>query len=259
MQKYLLINHFFLLILLSLYLCTNSIAAQDPSTDIIKKNIKALGDKIINTSQEDKLLLHTDFKTHLTDLLNKKNSYKLDLSDILPLYVTTSPDNKFRIISWSIKISDNKWLYTSILQFNTKHSKWIELDNFLKNSNNHSDLSCIYYNVIVSSKKDKQYILLGWRKKNNSINTKIIEPLTLDNNYHQLGSAIFSNYGANTYRLVFDYPNNSTLLVDYQKGKRRILIEHLSEQDNGNYMPDGSYDALKFNGAKWQLINNVAP
>lgn len=262
MQKYLLINHFFLLILLNLYLYSGPISAQDITTDTIKKNLKTLGNQITNDSNEDKLALNTAFKNHLTDLLNKKNSYRLDLSDIVPLYITTSPDNKFKIISWSTKIRENKWLYTSILQFNTKHSLWIELNNFLKNSNisdSSEELGCIYYNIIVSAKKYKQYILLGWRKKNNSINTKIIEPLTLTNNAHTLGSPIFTGYGTHAYRLAFNYPNNSTLLVDYQKKKRRIIIEHLSQQDNGTYMPDGSYDALTFNGKTWQLTNNVTP
>ncbi|MFW5754904.1 MAG: hypothetical protein ACOCV9_08875, partial [Marinilabiliaceae bacterium] len=77
------------------------------------------------------------------------------------------------------------------------------------------------------------------------------------------GAPVFDYQGQRRQRLIFEYSNQANMMLRYDDQNERIVMDHLAprspryEGDRSYYGPDFSYDALKFEGGKWVLIEDV--
>ena len=66
-----------------------------------------------------------------------------------------------------------------------------------------------------------------------------------------------------TKRFIIEYNANSNISVRYEKEENRIVFDHLipmrKDLDGLHeyYVPDGTYNALKYTNGKWILKNDV--
>ena len=77
------------------------------------------------------------------------------------------------------------------------------------------------------------------------------------------GKNIFINRTETTSRVVIEYNSRTSISVNYDDSKNRIVFDHLvplKEQQEGFkafYVPDGSYDCYQYKNGKWLLKLDV--
>ena len=80
----------------------------------------------------------------------------------------------------------------------------------------------------------------------------------------KFGASIFRAGKTTTKRFIIEYNANSNISVRYEKEENRIVFDHLipmrKDLDGLHeyYVPDGTYNALKYTNGKWILKNDVA-
>ncbi len=122
----------------------------------------------------------------------------------------------------------------------------------------------LYYRIITNRyKKKTYYTLLGWDGHNEVTNRKVVDVLNVESGRITLGAPMFSQDRRPAYRLVYEYANDATMSLNWDEQQKMIVMDHLAPEDGrlkGQfqfYGPDFSYDALRFEKGKWQLIEDL--
>ena len=131
----------------------------------------------------------------------------------------------------------------------------------------------IYYEIIEAPKgKNKNYLLLGWDGNGERTKKKVIEVLRFDRKgIPTLGAPILkwmpegkknAKYQSK-YRLEFEYSSKVNMTLRYDKALKMIVFDHLAPTNENlvgyraAYVPDFSYDGLKYKKGKWYHLSNV--
>jgi hypothetical protein len=122
----------------------------------------------------------------------------------------------------------------------------------------------LYYKIIPVEKSNKTYYtLLGYDANNNMSHTKLIDVLSFSGNHIKLGSPIFKIKDQVLKRVFFEHSKKCVMSLNYDDARNRIIFDHLSPESQSMegfrefYVPDMSYDALKFANNKWVLEEDV--
>ena len=126
---------------------------------------------------------------------------------------------------------------------------------------------CLYYAVIVKTKRKKTYYtLLGWDGNNNIIARKIIDVLIFKpNNEPVLGASVFKMNRGTQKRVVFKFSATGSMVLVYDPEYKRIIFDHLSpakpelEGQYQYYGSDFTYDGFKFRKGKWEFEEMLDP
>ncbi|MCC7030962.1 MAG: hypothetical protein IT257_11710 [Chitinophagaceae bacterium] len=191
------------------------------------------------------------------------------------IVILESPDKAFRIYNWEIIKSDVEKRYYGAMQLqNGSFFPLIDVsdqivrgieDSILMNSR---WMGALYYNIIQKEiAGEKLYFLLGWNGASTNSEKKIVEAF----GFNSKGQAVFGAPLFNTLdRGQRKTPNR--FLVEYQKGAKlslnfdtqtdQIIFDHCESQIGDpvkkfTYIPDGTYDGLKWDGSKWNMYENV--
>ena len=122
-----------------------------------------------------------------------------------------------------------------------------------------------YYEILTNTTdKNTFYTLLGWDGNTPLSNKKVIDILTLNQqNEPVFGKPVISHKEGRKHRLIFEFNEQATMTLRYDKRKDMIIFDHLSPskpQYKGNYKyygPDFTQDGLKFENGVWRLISDV--
>jgi hypothetical protein len=121
-------------------------------------------------------------------------------------------------------------------------------------------MGALYYQIhhYVWKKKD-YYLTFGWDGQDDKTNRKIIDVLWFDeNNRPHFGNEIFNLDGDLVSRLIFDFSDNTSMLCRYDSDLDAVVFAHLVPLNPllvgryENYVPDGTYDMLKFEKGTWR-------
>ena len=80
----------------------------------------------------------------------------------------------------------------------------------------------------------------------------------------KFGASIFKKGKTTTKRFIIEYNATSTISVRYEEKEKRIIFDHLMpmrkdlEGLHEYYIPDGTYNAMKYTNGKWEFKNDVA-
>ncbi len=240
----------------------------------VSLRLDGLGQKMIMSLDENKRLVSgRNFLITLSRALRIKNSYYYPFDSVMVMSVIYSPDQRFRIFTWNIVLSDETFHYYGVIQLNPDYIKTIKDTSGLKSfyplidrsaqMKNPLDTSvgpdfwygANYYSIIpVEYKKQTHYTLLGWNGATKRSNKKVVEWLTFENNKPVFGKPVFDIKQKKVLqRLVYEFSNSATMALKYVPKKKFLIIEAVvptRPQDYGHpetYLPDGSYDYLVFN------------
>lgn len=89
--------------------------------------------------------------------------------------------------------------------------------------------------------------------------------------YSQEGKPIFggpvfhiieNNRQKRVNRFILEYKADARVSLNYDKDKDMIIFDHCESQIGDihkkyTYVPDGTYDGLKWNGSSWEMHRNV--
>lgn len=277
-QKYLYLLPFFVLLLLSKV----SVAQQITADNLAQLNqqqdsLAIMGQRMYDATDDlEKIAVNTAFVKKLVTALKTPFSFQHNLEAVYHISIQKSPDQTFRIITWSLPLNDGTYKFYGTIQFATKDGslKIIPLtdntlnisdDNVITNSKNW--YGARYYDMIPVSfvGKPTYYILLGWKGNNNKTTKKVIEILSFDKDEPLFGKNVFE-MGKNQpirNRVVFEYNKKNSMTLAYDKNVNMVVFDHLAPYEPnmvGNfeyYGSDLSFNGYMINHQKLYLKENV--
>jgi len=163
----------------------------------------------------------------------KSINYKLDSMNLVK--VLTSDNKKFRIFTWVLPADNSTFVFKGIVQSYNKNKKDYRaiklIDKTRSISRPHSRVlsakkwyGAYYYRIIQSKRGSKYfYTLLGWKGKDKTVQSKIVEVATLKSNGDvSFGYGLFKIKGYEYFkktpsvkRLVFSYSAKAIMYLDY--------------------------------------------
>jgi hypothetical protein len=131
-------------------------------------------------------------------------------------------------------------------------------------------VGAVYYDIIKTSYNGKNYYtLLGFDNNSVMSNKKWIEVMSFDNN----GEPVFGGPNYFTFendpekrkpqfRYSMEYKKEARAILQYDLDTKLIIVDHLiSETDEPEnkwtYVPDGDYEAFKWQNGRWMHIDKL--
>jgi len=202
--------------------------------------------------------------------------YPFDSLNISRLY---SPDSAFRIFTWQLKKDEYVYLQKGAIQMNTKDGSLklfplFDASMFSKKPgdsvrSNRNWIGAIYYKIILKESNGKKYYtLLGFDDFSVSSNKKWMEVLTFNANGEPVFGGPVISYKNDSIpkrvqaRFNIEYKKEAKTFLNYDPELDVILVDHLiSESDEPEkkftYVPDGDYEAFKWDNGQWVHINKM--
>ena len=218
-------------------------------------------------------LHNNNFKSTLEQVIKHPASFDYEF-DSLSKFMSTikSPDETFRLYNWNIQQKNQTQFYEcwvvkkdgTLIKLKD-HQKLIPEIEFAILGEK-SWFGALYYKIIPVIKKNKTYYtLLGWDGNDMFSNKKIIEILEFKKSKLQFGNSMFVYPNERTKkRVILQYNKQSymSLKHDIIRKENYIIFDHLVPtsphlKDFPDwYVTDLSFDAFKWDGARWTYIKD---
>lgn len=226
-------------------------------------------------NDNEKYKLNGYIKSYVDFLLNEDEKFQFRFDTLGNLSVVESANGKLRVLTWNLFLDDGSYKYFGFLHYRDgKKTEIFQLEDFsndtssLRKFKSHKEwYGALYYDIIEKKwNKKTYYILLGWDGADMLINRKIIESLEFSRkNLPEFGVKIFVEGRTKKERLIYEYAESASMMLDYNPKHDIIVLNHLIPLDprfqdvSHYYGPDFSYDAFEFRMGKWYLVENIDP
>ncbi|MFB6343781.1 hypothetical protein ACE1ET_18810 [Saccharicrinis sp. FJH62] len=253
-----------------IFFCIHSLFAQSPFDTDLNRQFKVLGSEATGVQKK---AASDSVEFLLSSFLNQPQSFAVK-PQVEHLGKIAASDGKLNVYSWNYQGDDLLYHYGCIIQHKTDNG--IQL-TVLKDTRNDIPVNevlkpdewygCLYYAVIVKTKRKKTYYtLLGWDGHNNVVARKVIDVLLFKpNNEPVLGASVFKMDRGTQKRVVFNFSGTGSMVLVYDPDYKRIIFDHLSpakpelEGQYQYYGSDFSYDGFKFRRGKWEFEEMLDP
>ncbi len=214
--------------------------------------------------------------TCLVRTLKVDNSFKYKFERLRSVSILAPPDSSFRIFTWQLFVNDSTYRYYGAIQLNRKElqlfplidrSVEMETPPIREQMTPERWYGVIYYNLRQFDTKDgRKYLLLGYDASDFYTRRKVVEVLSFDAAGKPVfGAPVFDREnpaGPPELRIFAEYAAEASFRMNWDEQYQVILIDHAipmpSPYGTGVVMvPDGSYDALKFEKGRWKYINKI--
>ncbi len=231
--------------------------------------LEGLSNNIINGEDQTTRITSTYyFIQYFKEALKIKNSFNYPFASLKTVSIVNSEDNLFRIFTWNLPLDSSKFLYFGVMQLNLKDSFQIfglyDSSQTVKNQSyaildNRHWMGALYYQIhSFKYKKKTHYLLMGWDGEDAKVNKKIIDVLWFDEHGQpKFGAPVFDNGGDIQSRMVFTFSDKAVMLLRYEKEEDIVVFANMVPANPmlkgmfGYYLPDGTYDFLKFQKGFW--------
>ncbi|HMN32443.1 MAG TPA: hypothetical protein PKA54_03655 [Chitinophagaceae bacterium] len=217
-----------------------------------------------------------DFIRILKNAFNETNSYNYSYNKLKNyINIFYSPDKSFRMYNWEVVKSAAERRYYAVIQMsNGKTIPLIDVSDQIIRGGEDSILmnnrwfGALYYNIIQKEiGNDKIYFLLGWNGASLNSEKKIVEPFGFNSNGQAVfGAPLFNIFDKgkrkSVNRFVYEYQRGSKVHLNLDVETDQIIFDHCESQIGDpnkkfTYIPDGSYDALSWDGRYWNMILDI--
>jgi hypothetical protein len=276
--------------MLFLLLQSNSSIAQTESHNQEMRDSLSKVSSVIWKQKTDslRLVVNERFFKIFQSALESNGSIAMSFDSISGITRVSSDDDRFRVFTWNVPISDGSNKYFGFIQILGENNKVIPLKSVnYKGTNIENEIftpstwyGALYYKLIEEkSKENTLYTLLGWDGNNSESNRKFIDIISEDKSGSiAFGMPIFKTDRGIKSRVIFEYAKKSsmTLRYDYQairvKKKKKIkkedtwliVMDRLAPMDPSlkgmykYYVPSGDiYDGFIFRNGYWILVEDV--
>lgn len=230
--------------------------------------------------ESNRFAANKDFIALFNKVLENEKSLSFPFDSLKEISRLTSPDKKFRIITWNMLKEDETHVFFGFLQVN--NTKTIKKGLFKKEISNQYEFfplldksmgvnnpelyvgepskwfGMLYYEIIKSD--DDFYTLFGWDGNNKITQRKFIDVLYFKPDGKPVfGKDVFKIPGKFAKRLMFEYASEVAMSIKYNSSRKQIIYSHLAPNTDDPtlqnqyqyYGPDGSYDALYMKKGHW--------
>lgn len=269
LQKYL---------LTSLVVCVICTLTFGQKSQLTEETLELWASQMVNDSIEHRRVAFSDsLKTALIVLLGQSKSRSQKFDALKSVAVTTALDDRFRIFSWQVFLSESQYKHEGIIQFLKEDRDLVILNDQSDHIYNPHKKSlrpeewygALYYRIVpFKSKKTTQYLLFGFDSSTGSENTKIVDVLAIDKNGNlEFGAPIFNfitqNVSQTFHRHFHQYDQNAKAVLRYDPSLEMIIFDNLipwqSKEVGGKltYVPDGSYQGYILKKGEWHLVDKI--
>ena len=268
------------LLLLSINIPAGYILSDDTdltSVSRYEQELDSLFNSLYNAGNNfEKERINNEIIIRFEKALAIKESFSFPFDSLKNIGKIISADKKLRLFTWNIPFSDGTHKYFGFIQYYPPRAKDFSVYK-LTDKKNGIDLpeekilsdtnwfGALYYEIVEARHKGvTYYTLLGFDFNNLLTSKKIIDILYFNGDTIPVfGKPVF-NYQDNLLnRIIFEYSSKVSMSLKYNKNLKMIIYDHLSPSKpsyKDHYMfygPDFSYDGLKFDNDRWNLIKNI--
>lgn len=246
-----------------------SIAASEVELSAILENLRAA------KTNSDKELQNNEFRAKLEKVVSNEESLSYPFSKLSSVGVIDSPDKKMRIINWNVEQEDYSHKYYCYVLWrdeksNDYHFQELKDISFGLTMQPSETITAdqwygaLYYKIIPQNRRNKTiYTVLGWDHFTEMSTAKLIDVIYFVGDNVKLGMPIFKSGSVIKRRMFFEHSEKTSMYLNYETDRERIMMDHLSPESPSManfrefYVPDLSYDAMEFDGKRWNLIEDV--
>lgn len=226
-------------------------------------------------NDEQKDSCNSKFKKSLELFVQNEQALTHSFTKLKTVGIIDSPDELVRIINWNVERDNMEHDYFCyVLRYDKRKKKYkvseLKDVSFGMPSQPSGMLTendwygALYYKIIPIKKGSRQmYTLLGWDHNSSMSQMKLIDVMYFSGTKVKLGSPVFKMGGSTSYRLFFEHSKKTSMYLNYESSRKRIMMDHLSPESpalkdfRSFYVPDLSYDSFTFTGNKWVLKEDV--
>jgi len=210
-----------------------------------------------------KKILSDRIESSITKLIKQEKSINFKMDSMRLVKVLTSDNKKFRIFTWVLPKENNTYVFKGIVQTYNKNKKdyrMIKLVDKTKSiSRPYSKIlgakkwyGAYYYKIIQKKRGSKYYYtLLGWKGKDKTVQSKIIEVATIKNNGDiSFGYSLFKIKGYEYFkstpsvkRLILAYSAKATMYLSYDY--QTIILKTYKHSKSKKNKPKYGFNAQK--------------
>jgi len=249
------------------------LAAKEDTLKLYARNL------VMDSATADRMISDSIFTRTLVRALQIKNSFYFPFDSVYGISKLYAPDSSFRIFTWGILYDDFYSRQRGAIQLRTRDGslKLIPLRDVSEFTENASDsargkgnwIGAIYYNIIKTEHKGKNYYTLFGIDYNNVRSTKKwIEVLSFnEKNEPVFGGPMFSFEQdslrrAPQHRFGIEYKKEARVLANYIEEVDMILVDHLISETNEpenkwTMVPDGDNEGFKWENGKWVHLDKA--
>ncbi|WAC39380.1 hypothetical protein [Pedobacter sp. SL55] len=241
-------------------------------------SLSAYSDSTVSVKDDvERIAYNTMFVKKLISALKTPHSFQFNFDSLANnVSFLKSPNQAFRVITWSLPFADGSYKFYGTIQMATKNGS-LKLIPLNDNTQNFTDDNAItnqknwfgarYYEIIPVTYpgKNPYYVLLGWKGNNNKTTKKVIEVLSFEKDQAIFGKSIFEikKKATNRNRMVFEYNKMNSMTLTFDKQVNMIVFDHLAPYENnmeGNmeyYVSDSSFDGYSISYPRLYFKENV--
>ena len=263
----------------ALHFFCNPLFAQNQNNffSIKEDSLKIQGNLIVNGEfAEQRFRADSHFTRMLVRALQIPHSFDYPFDSLSTISRLYSPDSSFRIFTWQVSKDENIHRRHGAIQMKTtdgvlKLYPLIDRSTLIQNqadtiTNNEWWIGAIYYKIVLHTENQKKYYtLLGYDEHNRLSTRKIIEILSFNETKQPVfgaNSFVFSNSvlkNKHQTRYWIEYKKNANASIKYDDESDMLIFDHLISETNEEtrpetFVPDGDYEAFKWNKGKWLYI-----
>lgn len=211
----------------------------------------------------------------LVRALKIENSFQYRFDRLKSISIMAPPDSSFRIFTWQLFVNDSTYRYYGAIQMNSPELKLFPL---IDRSDELGDrpvretlapdnwYGALYYTLRpFDTKNGRKYLLCGFDAFAFFEKRKVIEVLSFDAAGKPVfGAPVFDKKGVKVpeLRMLFEYSAEASVRVNWDEQYQLVLFDHLipwpSSYGRGiSFVPDGSYDGLRYENGRWLFIEKV--
>ena len=273
-----------------LFLLISCLSQTGISQTIIPADRKKLSEKedtlreyaqymITDSLTEDRMYSDSIFTKTLVRALQIKNSFYYPFDSVFGISKLYAPDTSFRIFTWNLQYDDRYSRQKGAIQLRTRDGslKLIPLRDNSEFTGKAEDsvrnrlnwIGAIYYNIIKTQFKGKNYYTLFGFDHNDAMSSKKwIEVMYFNEKNEPVFGGPFFSYQQDSipkpakYRISLEFKKDARILANYIDDLEMILVDHLiSETEQPElpwtYIPDGDNEGFKWENGKWMHIDKV--
>lgn len=211
--------------------------------------------------------------------LQVKNSFYYPFDSVKGLSKVYAPDSSFKIFTWHLDFTGSYIRQRGAIQYRTNDGsiKLVALrddsefgeDIMTSVKNKDTWIGAVYYNIIKTTHKNKNYYtLFGYDANSNRTNKKWIEVLTFDERNMPVFGGPFFSFAKDSikkpdqFRYSIEYKKEASTMMNFDADLGIILVDHLISETNEpespwTFVPDGDYVGFKWENGKWVHIEKV--
>ncbi|HMG67206.1 MAG TPA: hypothetical protein VK588_05945 [Chitinophagaceae bacterium] len=282
-KHFLKISVFFLVFLVSFGQVSHAQKVSSSDRKILKEKEDTLkqlaADIILDSLTEGRMRSDSQFVRTLVRALQTKNSFYYPFESVQGISKLYAPDSAFRIFTWNITYDDNYCRQRGAIQIKTPDGslKLVALRDFSEFTPDAMDsvrtkanwIGAVYYDIVKTTYNGKNYYtLIGFDNNSVMSNKKWIEVLTFDQKNDPVFGGQYFTFEKDSakrnpqFRFSLEYKKEARAILKYDTEDNLIIVDHLiSETDEPEnkwtYVPDGDYEAFKWQNGKWMHIDKL--